>query len=56
MGTMYDLIGQSYQALGQGERAEENLAQAQKMNAKAKELEDYYNSLWKRDDSPSASS
>jgi len=56
MGAMYDLIGRSYQALGQDERAEENLAQAQKMNAKAKEIEDYYDSLWKRDDSPSASS
>ena len=56
MGAMYDLIGQSYQALGQDERAEENLAQAQKMNAKAKEMEDYYDSLWKRNDSPSASS
>lgn len=56
MGAMYDLIGRSYQALGQDERAEENLSQAQKMNAKAKEMEDYYDSLWKRNDSPSASS
>lgn len=45
MEIMYDLIGESYLALGQSERAEENFAQAQKMDAKAKELEDYYSHL-----------